>query len=80
MLITNTVLLIRFVILSSTDKGFDMLVCPKDCKQCWDDLCRGSGCMRMDGYPMLEKCSSCGGFIDDEIMECSTCTCEDVEM
>lgn len=56
-----------------------MMICPKDGKGCCDDLCRGSGCMLMDGYPMLEVCHVCKGTIDHEIEDCSTCTCGDEE-
>lgn len=44
-----------------------------------DDLCHGSGCLQMNGYPMLQHCSVCGGLIDEEISDCSTCTCDDEE-
>lgn len=53
------------------------LICPYDRSGCPDDLCRGSGCMRMGGYEMLEVCDFCGGTIDNEIAECSTCTCDE---
>ena len=33
--------------------------------------------MQMDGYPMLKDCGSCGGSIDEETPECSTCTCDE---
>lgn len=52
------------------------MLCPKDGSACPDDLCRGSGCMEMDGYPMLTVCAFCGGTIDDEIPDCSICTCD----
>lgn len=51
------------------------MICPKDGSPCCDDLCRGSGCLRMDGYPMLAECDLCGGLVDEEMPECSTCTC-----
>lgn len=53
-----------------------MKLCPKDESACWDDLCYGSGCMQMNGYPMLEVCQVCGGTIDEEL-DCGTCTCWD---
>lgn len=31
--------------------------------------------MKMGGYEMLERCDICGGLIDNEIPDCSTCTC-----
>jgi len=31
----------------------------------------------MDGYPMLKICDFCKGTIDEEIPDCSTCTCDD---
>ncbi len=52
-----------------------MSLCPKDYKPCCDDLCHGFGCLRMDGYPMLETCDVCGGWIDEEL-DVRTCTCE----
>lgn len=52
------------------------MLCPKDGKYCCDDLCHGGGCMMMGGYAMLEICQSCGGAIDTEIPECSTCACD----
>lgn len=54
-----------------------MSICPKTMKPCIDDLCRGSGCLEMNGYPMLKVCVVCKGFIDDEISDCGTCTCDD---
>jgi len=51
------------------------MLCPLDNKGCCDDLCRGSGCLRMDGYPMLRICDVCGETIDEAIPECSSCTC-----
>lgn len=59
--------------------GEAMSLCPKDGMPCCDDLCRGGGCIEMEGYPMLETCQFCKGIIDEEIPECSTCTCEDGE-
>lgn len=53
------------------------MLCPKDMKPCCDDLCHGGGCLEMEGYPMLGVCDFCGGVIDDEIPDCSTCTCGD---
>ena len=50
--------------------------CPKDGSACCDDLCYGSGCMQMDGYAMLVECDVCGGMIDEEIPDCSTCNCD----
>lgn len=52
-------------------------LCPKDYKPCCDDLCHGGGCMQMNGYEMLRVCDVCKGIIDEEILECSTCTCLD---
>lgn len=54
-----------------------MSICPKDGKACCDDLCHGSGCLQMGGYPMLRVCDICKGLMDDEIDDCSTCTCGD---
>lgn len=51
-------------------------VCPKDFKGCCDDMCHGAGCLRMGGYQMLLVCDVCRGFVDEEIPDLSTCTCE----
>lgn len=53
-----------------------MAICPKDGKACCDDLCYGGGCMQMPGAAMLETCDVCGGTIDSDVPECSTCTCD----
>lgn len=53
------------------------VICPRDWKACLDDLCHGSGCMQMDGYPMLSICPVCKGAVDEEISECGSCTCDD---
>ena len=39
------------------------MLCPKDGQPCCDDLCCGSGCLRMNGYPMLVECDVCGGTV-----------------
>ena len=54
-----------------------MAICPKDHQPCVDDLCYGSGCMRMGGYEMLQRCRVCNGLIDNEEPDYSTCTCGD---
>lgn len=54
-----------------------MSYCPKDGSPCADDLCYGSGCMEMNGYPMLEKCSVCGCMIDEELDISCSCDEED---
>jgi len=53
------------------------MLCPKTGQPCCDDLCHGSGCLQMDGYPMLAVCDRCGGTIDEGNPECSTCFCDD---
>lgn len=50
-------------------------VCPKDYKPCCDDLCHGSGCLRDNGYPMLQECDVCHGIIDEGQPDCGTCAC-----
>jgi len=55
------------------------VICPKDGTACPDDLCHGSGCLQMGGYPMLSRCDHCGGTIDHEIPSCGTCSCDDDE-
>lgn len=53
------------------------MICPKDMQPCCDDLCAGGGCLAMGGYEPLTICQHCHGLIDNEIPECSTCTCDD---
>ena len=55
------------------------MYCPKDLKGCCDDLCYGSGCMQMDGAPMLNACADCGKPVicedgeDSGFMICDAC-------
>lgn len=35
-------------------------LCPKDFMGCCDDICRGSGCIEMDGQEMVYQCPECG--------------------
>lgn len=56
-----------------------MSICPKDYKPCCDDLCYGSGCLAMNGYPMLTCCPVCNGLVDDENPDCGSCQCDDEE-
>lgn len=49
------------------------LVCPKDLKPCCDDLCRGSGCLRLCGVEMVELCKGCGHPEDPYF---GLCTCD----
>jgi hypothetical protein len=51
------------------------MICPKDGNGCTDDLCRGSGCMAMGGYPMLETCPRCSGTVDHENTSLGSCEC-----
>lgn len=51
------------------------MLCPRTLQHCIDDLCHGSGCLEMGGYPMLAECHACGGYIDEEYPEDSTCIC-----
>lgn len=39
------------------------MLCPKDMQPCIDDLCRGSGCLKMTGIPMYERCWACGQLV-----------------
>jgi hypothetical protein len=57
-----------------------MPVCPADFRPCIDDLCRGSGCMLLEGEPMLERCSGgCGAYVATDGSGSSDCQCEPVE-
>jgi hypothetical protein len=51
-----------------------MAICPNDLKPCLDDLCYGSGCLRLPGVPMLTACTGCGALIgtdgSDPLDEC----------
>lgn len=53
--------------------------CPKDGRPFCDDLCYGGGCLQMSGYSMLAQCTLCGGTIDEEIPDCGTCTCDEID-
>ncbi len=53
-----------------------MSICPHDKEPCCDDLCYGSGCLRMNGYPMLHRCVICGGLEDEENPDCGSCSCD----
>jgi hypothetical protein len=58
-----------------------MAICPKDLKPCIDDLCYGSGCLRLDGEPMLERCpGGCGALVPiDGSDPDDACECEPSE-
>ena len=47
-----------------------MSYCPKDFLPCPDDICHGSGCVRMAGHGMLERCGSCGALYDPDFEGC----------
>ena len=49
-------------------------LCPKDFLPCCDDLCRGGGCIAMDGAELYWSCSGCGAIVSDEDMD--NCTCD----
>ena len=47
-------------------------ICPKDCKPCIDDLCRGSGTCMRTGTEMWEQCSICHQVYSEEYgVECA---------
>lgn len=52
------------------------MLCPKDEKPCCDDLCYSGGCL-LTGTGMLESCGVCGGQVDTDMPELSTCECSD---
>lgn len=53
-----------------------MAICPATSAGCIDDICYGSGCLKMDGEEMLEKCSGCGGMIGIRGGSREECECE----
>lgn len=58
-----------------------MAICPFDAQPCIDDLCHGSGCLRMGFAPMLVPCSGgCGAYVAiDGSDDCDLgCDCEPV--
>lgn len=36
-----------------------------------DDVCHGSGCLMMQGAPMLHRCDHCGQLTDNEYIDCA---------
>jgi hypothetical protein len=56
-----------------------MAICPADLKPCIDDLCYGSGCLRLSGEPMLVKCGGCGHLVAMDGSDIDDCECEFVD-
>lgn len=56
-----------------------MGVCPADFKPCIDDVCYGSGCLRLRGsVPVLVPCNGCGQLVGiDGTDPCDACQCDD---
>lgn len=54
-----------------------MAICPADGHPCIDDICYGSGCLKMDGEPMLERCrGGCGALVAIDGSDSEDCDCE----
>ena len=50
------------------------LLCPKDYKPCYDDLCRSTGtCFALQGEPMIELCPVCKQETKDCECPCKGC-------
>ena len=49
-------------------------LCPVDMKNCPDDMCRGSGCMQMQGADLYRYCDGCKQPISDD--DDWACECE----
>lgn len=54
-------------------------VCPKDLRGCCDDICRGAGCIRLLGEPMIYWCKKCGEYSDSYWFQCECGRREDDE-
>lgn len=51
-------------------------ICPRDGKNCPDDLCRGSGVCVLTGHDMWSRCNMCHA-IYSEFVDCDCDTEED---
>ncbi len=52
-------------------------VCPATFQGCCDDICRNCGCLKMDGEPMLVRCSGgCGAWIAVDGSYNDDCECD----
>jgi len=57
-----------------------MAICPATLKGCCDDICYGSGCLKLDGEPMLERChGGCGALVAIDGSDSEDCECEPEE-
>lgn len=52
-----------------------MAICPATLKPCIDDICYGSGCLRLGGECLLTKCD-CGKLIALDGSCTDDCTCD----
>jgi hypothetical protein len=53
-----------------------MALCPFDFRGCIDDLCYGSGCLKLAGEPMVEPCpGGCGEFLAIDGSNAEACEC-----
>ena len=48
--------------------------CPKTMMPCCDDLCV-SGCLQLDGVPLLERCRECGQLYGEDL----DCVCAEYQ-
>ena len=57
-----------------------MAICLATLKGCCDDICYGSGCLKLDGEPMLERCrGGCGALVAIDGSDSEDCECEPEE-
>jgi hypothetical protein len=52
-----------------------MGICPKDFLPCCDDICRGGGCIRLQGMPMYTRCNGCNQPVAIDGSDDDMCTC-----
>lgn len=52
-----------------------MAICPDTFQPCVDDLCYGSGCLRLPGEPMLVPCPGCNVLVAADGSDREDCDC-----
>lgn len=53
-----------------------MAICPATLKICCDDICRGSGCLKLGGEELLTECNGCGKLIGLNGGNLDDCECD----
>ena len=55
-------------------------ICPKDGKECVDDLCRGTGVCAITGGEMWDRCSRCHAVYSEEFgVDCDCEPCDEYD-